>query len=58
MSRYYRSDKGSRQEIRFRDVDSNSEPLNGELFFADNKLVVRIEDENFVLAPYEFVGWC
>ena len=53
---YYRSDRGSRQEIRLRDVDANSEPLNGEIFVADDKLFIRLADENHIVAPPEFAG--
>ena len=56
MSRYYRSDRGSRQEIRFRESDPNVEPLEGELFINDDKLVVRLDGENHIVAPPEAAG--
>ena len=56
MSKYYRSDRGSRQEIRFRESDPNVEPLEGELFINDDKLVVRLDGENHIVAPPEAAG--
>lgn len=56
MSRYYRSDRGSRQEIRFRESDPNVEPLEGEVFISDDKLVVRLNGVNEIVAPSEAAG--
>lgn len=50
---YYKGLRGSRKEVRIREINPNLEQLNGELFINNGELLVRLDDVNYTLAPNE-----